>query len=358
MAEVYFSTSYRRARERFRIAADAIGASCDAFQVSGAGEGGLTIDVATLGPADAPAVVVSSGVHGVEGFFGSAVQLAMLDRLRRQPPDRGLRFVLIHAINPFGFDQLRRFDEANIDLNRNFLIDPQTYKGSPAGYAALDKFLNPASPAARWELPFHLQAMALIARHGMATLKSAVAGGQYEYPRGLFFGGSNPSASMIVVRDHCESWIGDAPSVVHIDLHSGLGRFGECRLMPVVSDAAPVAAFIDAFPDRSLEFEATHQRTAYPVRGGMGQWFVDRFGDRPYRFALAEFGTYGPLRVLAALRRENRFHFQGPRDTEAQRRAKAELLECFCPRSAAWRRRVIDTSLSIVDQASRWSARL
>lgn len=358
MVESYFSLSYRQARARFVAAAGAVGARCFTYDLDGAGQGGLSINVVAVGPEGAATVVVSSGVHGVEGFFGSAVQLALLDRISKQVLDGGLRFVLIHAINPFGFDQLRRGDEANVDLNRNFLLESQTYKGSPVGYAALDRFLNPASPVARWELPFHLQAMALIARHGMATLKSAVAGGQYEYPRGLFFGGSQPSASTIIVRDHCDRWIGDAPSVVHLDLHSGLGRFGQCKLMPVVSDAVPRSFFIDAFPAQQIEFDDDRQRTAYRVRGGMGQWLVDHFGDRTYRFALAEFGTYGPLRILAALRQENRFRFQGPHDTAAQHRAKAELLECFCPQSTAWRRRVIETSLSIVDQAARWSQRL
>ena len=41
----------------------------------------LTIDVAIFGNPDASkAVVISSGLHGVEGLFGSAVQLATIDR--------------------------------------------------------------------------------------------------------------------------------------------------------------------------------------------------------------------------------------------------------------------------------------
>ncbi len=79
------------------------------------------------------ALVVSSGVHGVEGFFGSAVQLAFLEKL---PPDwrppEGAAVVLIHALNPFGFAWQRRFNEENVDLNRNFLLAEQTYCRRPA----------------------------------------------------------------------------------------------------------------------------------------------------------------------------------------------------------------------------------
>ena len=61
-----------------------------------------------------------------------------------------LRCVLLHALNPYGFAWLRRVNEHNVDLNRNFLLPGEAYRGSPAGYAALDPLLNPKSPPARW----------------------------------------------------------------------------------------------------------------------------------------------------------------------------------------------------------------
>ena len=93
----------------------------------------LTIDIAVAGPAKPKsALVLSSGVHGVEGLFGSAVQLAFLERLSagwRLP--QGAAVVLIHAINPFGFAWRRRFNENNVDLNRNFLLPDEAYTGAP-----------------------------------------------------------------------------------------------------------------------------------------------------------------------------------------------------------------------------------
>ena len=88
--------------------------SCD-----GKTAGKFTIDVAVLGSDAAPAIVVSSGLHGVEGFLGSAIQLAMLEELKADTA-KNIRWVFIHAINPFGFAQIRRFNEDNVDLNRNF----------------------------------------------------------------------------------------------------------------------------------------------------------------------------------------------------------------------------------------------
>ena len=95
---------------------------------------------------------------------------------------RGVALVLIHALNPYGFAWVRRANEENVDLNRNFLLAGEPYAGSPARYAALDALLNPKHPPRRLDL-FRLRAMASILRHGMPQLKQAVAGGQYDFPQ-------------------------------------------------------------------------------------------------------------------------------------------------------------------------------
>ncbi|MBV8676351.1 MAG: DUF2817 domain-containing protein, partial [Planctomycetaceae bacterium] len=74
-----FSPDYLAARSRFRAAASALGLRLESYTIGAAGPSGedLMIDV-TLGGVEGASrvVVVSSGLHGVEGFFGSAVQVA------------------------------------------------------------------------------------------------------------------------------------------------------------------------------------------------------------------------------------------------------------------------------------------
>ena len=80
----------------------------------------LAIDSAYVGkPRAARLLVLSSGIHGVEGYFGSAVQLAWLDALAHRAPTVETGVLLIHAINPYGFAWRRRWNENNVDLNRN-----------------------------------------------------------------------------------------------------------------------------------------------------------------------------------------------------------------------------------------------
>src|SRR5690606_12223975 len=70
-----------------------------------------------------------------------------------------------------------------------------------------------------------------VLRHGMASLKQAVAGGQYEYPRGLFFGGHGPIATQRLLAQHLPELAAGAERIIHLDLHSGLGRLGTYMLI-------------------------------------------------------------------------------------------------------------------------------
>ncbi len=352
MSEQYFSESYSEARRRFKDAAASIGAGLHSYPIDAGSPEPLTIDVAVVGGTEAPAIVVSSGVHGVEGFFGSAVQLALLDRLAQARERLDIRYVLIHGVNPFGFSRLRRFNEDNVDLNRNFLTSLDDYQGAPGGYARLNGFLNPESPPSRFE-PFRLKAMWNIWRSGLQALKEAVAGGQYEYPRGLFFGGKGPCASTRVVQENCDAWVGASERIVHIDFHTGLGASGSYKLLLNESpDAAGYSWYPQVFGTECVEPHAEPGGTAYSVSGLFGEWMQHNFPGRDYRFAVAEFGTYGVIRVLGAIRAENRAHHYGSEGSALYGWAKQELLECFCPRAPAWRRRVVESGLGIIDQST------
>ena len=153
-----FSDSYAIARSRFLETAVNLGARLASFAIERKDDNGeaLFIDFALIGPSNPEKlVVISSGLHGVEGFFGSAVQLAFLQKLLNNGNsyiDAGVGVLLIHAINPYGFAMLRRTNEDNIDLNRNFLQPNEEYRGAPVGYSLINDFLNPKSPPPLFDL--------------------------------------------------------------------------------------------------------------------------------------------------------------------------------------------------------------
>ena len=76
-----FGQTYAEARTQFLFAADGAGLPVQAHRhpLVGADGEDLGIDVARFGAADAQRLlIVTSGCHGVEGFCGSGIQVALL----------------------------------------------------------------------------------------------------------------------------------------------------------------------------------------------------------------------------------------------------------------------------------------
>lgn len=351
-----FSANYSEARRRFREAAAALGWQLESVPVDVTGPDGseLTIDVAcsTLQPPD-KVLVISSGVHGVEGFFGSAVQTALLEHwAANNSAAPQIRCVFLHAVNPFGFAYRRRFDENNVDQNRNFLLPHESFAGAPPGYAELDPLLNPRLPS-RSRHRLAIRFLRLLGRHGLAGLRQAVAGGQYDFPRGLFFGGATASKSQLLLAQHLPRWLAHSTHVCHLDLHTGLGRSGQCRLLV---DYPPTALqhqwLTDWFGAGSFESTST-SGISYQVRGSFGRWCMARDLAPNYLFAFAEFGTYPPLRLLAALRTENQLFHWAAADAAPLEQARQRLAELYCPQSPRWRTQVIARATLLAEQAQR-----
>lgn len=349
-----FSPDYASARQQFRQLATRLGWQLEAHPIAAAGPGGeaLTVDVGwSPGSGQERVLVVSSGIHGVEGFFGSAVQVALLQSWAEVGPPP-LKCLFLHGLNPYGFAWLRRFDENNVDPNRNFLLPGEKYEGAPAGYAELDELLNPRRPPSRCDL-FSLQALWAVVRRGMPALQQSVAAGQYEYPRGLFFGGAGPSTTHQILGAHLARWLHRSRDVMHLDFHTGLGRSGTYKLLidTPLSDCQR-QRLTDWYGADAFE-ACDSQGISYDARGGFGRWCVAQNLAVNYLFACAEFGTYGPLKVLAGLRAENQAVQWGSPADASTIRAKQRLKELFCPAAATWRLRVLNQSMHIVNRAAQ-----
>ena len=315
----------------------------------------MTTDVLSSGSHDPHrTLIITTGLHGIEGFFGCALLLATLRSVIKQyaVPAR-TRVVLVHALNPWGFAHLRRTDEHNIDPNRNFLVRGQIYRGCPGEYEQLNNLLNPQHTPRRLDM-FSLRALAAISRFGFAAVKQGVASGQYEHPHGLFFGGRERSSVARHFMAMWPDWTCHARSVLHLDVHTGLGRTGRCKLLSSESPGDPRSTELtDLFGEDLVEF-ADSSGTAYEARGDLGRWCRESYSGGDYCYVCAEFGTLAPLRVLKALREENQAHHFGRPSEVAWQRAKDRLREAFCPASSRFRRRAIETAIPIIRTACRW----
>ena len=240
-----FARDYAEARAGFLAAAAKRGLKVEsALHPSRKGAAGedLAMDSVLLGPADAASLlIVTSGTHGVEGFCGSGCQRALLgdDELLKRMDAAKLAVLLVHALNPWGFSFLRRANEDNIDLNRNFL-DFSRPLPENAGYGELHGDLLPAE----WP-PTDANRAALGAsrkRMGDRVFQAAVSAGQSTHPDGLFFSGVAPSWSNRTLRALVKRHGAGKRRIGWIDIHTGLGPSGHGeKIFAGRNDAADLA---------------------------------------------------------------------------------------------------------------------
>ena len=350
-AEEYFSPDYQTARERFRAAATNAGAALHAIALPAQGPHGeaLTIDIAWLGALRPRHVFLhTTGVHGVEAYTGSAVQLALFDQPPAPGPEDAL--VLVHVLNPYGMAWLRRTNENNVDLNRNFLLDGAPWSGAPELYRALDPLLNPASKPSRDR--FGLRAAAAVVRYGFHRVKQAVAEGQYEFSRGLFFGGRELEPGPKLYIEWLRRHLSVTEYLFALDLHTGLGRRGTDTVLPRGAADATAPDILAVALGRKFA-DTAKPGVAYAVRGGLGGALTHVLPGVSIDCVLQEIGTYPPLNVLHALREENRWHFFG--DGSIVHPAKQRLREALCPAAVDWRRRAIELGTGLAKAAAHWT---
>ncbi|MCC9609759.1 M14 family metallopeptidase [Blastopirellula sp. JC732] len=352
-ADAWFPRDYAESRREFLAACKELGGEMESHAIDAVGPDGesLTIDLLTLGNRGAnDCLVLSSGLHGLEAPLGAAIQLHWMRNALSQSVPPNLRIVLIHALNPYGFAHRRRCEAENIDLNRSFMRRGEEHRGAPPLYEKLDPLLNPESPPGGFDF-FTLRAAAILARYGMTKVKQAIAGGQYEFPRGLFYGGKGASETQQLLTPHWKSWLGESRRVIHLDVHTGLGRWGELTLLSAPAmDTAWHRQVGETLGETGYDREKENS-VAYQARGDFGLWCSQQAGDIDYAYFCAEFGTYPAVRVLKALRAENQAHHWSDPKAAAFQTAKRSALEAFSPASKSWRQSTVARGVDLCKSA-------
>jgi hypothetical protein len=328
------SATYAASRARFLRSAAAKGATVVSHPhpLSGLAGEPLAIDVATIGSLDAPSVLlIVSGTHGVEGFTGSALQHHWL--VDGAHPD-GLRVVLLHAFNPYGFSWVRRVNEDNVDLNRNF-VDWSQPPPANEDYGGIAQLVVPD----RWDDDTQqattLQLLAYADEVGFERLQEVVSGGQYTHPTGVFYGGRGPVWSHRWLVEHVDSLVGGPERLVVVDLHTGLGPWGHGELISHEGRGAAgyergVAWWGDV---RSmLDGESVSANVS-------GDWLgaLDRLVPSAEVTAVAlEFGTVDTISVLQALRADAVLHASGDPLADGARAVRTQVRAAFADDDPAW----------------------
>ena len=350
----YFSRSYEEARHRFVLAAKPLATHFQSYVIEPVGRAGeaLATDVALIGPSDAERLLImTSATHGVEGFCGSACQLALLDdaamleRARRA----GVALLLVHAINPYGFSWLARTNEDNVDLNRN----DQTFDGRPLphnpGYAEIHDLLLPKEwpPTASNITGID----AYIAEHGQAAFAQVVTRGQYTHADGLFYGGNHTTASLLNLRHMLRQHGSRSKHIGWIDVHTGLGPRGQGEnIYAGGRDAAAVARARQWWgSDIAVPYEGSS--ASVDITGQLAGLIYQTCPDSLHTPMALEFGTVPLDAMIEALRGRN-WLLAHPEADDAKRDAILRAtLDAFYSNAADWHGMVLGQSRVAVLQA-------
>ena len=349
-----FATEYVAARQRFLDRVEKMNLEIETVPISKKGphEETLSTDYVWFGPKDATKLILhTSGVHGVEGFPGSAAAIHILDGLAKKklvlPEDCAIAFA--HIINPWGMAWLRRVNEDNADLNRNFLPPGEKYDGEPENYAKLDHLLNPKSMQKGREF-YTIRAAWHSFKLGFANAKQAVQEGQYTRPKSLQFGGEKLAESSLNFIAWCERNLSDVNRIIWIDFHTGLGPFGVDSLL--VGEGVDEASLKQRYGGRIQPLDPK-KGVAYKIRGGIQAGIEIRFPDKEWTSITQEFGTIKPIPLLRLARAENRLtQWSGkPPLRLLSSIERREMLKAFNPNSLKWRKMILQRSREIIEDA-------
>lgn len=197
----------------------------------------LYTDIALLGDESAKdVVVVTSGLHGVELPAGSIAQQILMSKIRSEHL-KGTRYVLVHALNPYGAAYALRTDldtegGRNIDPARNFIdfdtFDRSDFLANPEIASAFEKAkLSDSSLAMMWARLLYTA----FVEQGQSEFKRQFVRGQYSDPILPYYGGVRPSCTRLtwekIVRE--EILKSHVENIIHFDVHTGDGPFGDLQ---------------------------------------------------------------------------------------------------------------------------------
>ena len=351
-----FAATYAEARDRFTHAARDLGLAVERAvhpRASGAAGEELSVDWALAGDANARSLLVLlSGMHGVEGFCGSGCQVALMrdravvDAIRQS----GAAVLLYHAVNPYGFSHLRRTDEDNVDLNRNFR-DFARPAPVNAAYAEVHPFVVPGTWPPTPENTAALEGY--VRRHGVLGLQAAVSAGQAEFPDGLFYAGRAPAWSNTTLREVLAHHGRARERLGWIDFHTGLGPWGHGEKIYSGPNDATMLARARAWFGRDVTTFYDGTSTSAELSGVSFHAALDACPDVEFTGIGLEYGTRSYFDVFQALRAEQWLTNHPDASPPLRDAIKRNMRDAFYDDSDAWKAMVYGQARVAVLQALR-----
>ena len=361
----YFNDSYDEARKNFRLKSDELslkypGTKKFEIPVFSNKDTTLTIDFCFIqGSEKADKIIIlSSGVHGLEGYTGSAVQLFFMDNYISNEFLDKTSILLIHSVNPYGFKYTRRVTENNVDLNRNSDIDKKLYQTKNEGYHKVYDLINPkqkANPESFANRFFFVKAIKGIVKESMPVLRQAVLQGQYEFPEGMYYGGNDSEPQIKDLIPIIDTICNPYQTVFSIDLHTAYGERGKLHLFPNPVEESVRKRMENIFEGFHIDWGDSDD--FYTYSGDFAGYIGKINNDKIFIPMLFEYGTMdsqttiGSIKSLHVMILENQGEQYGFESEEDLKKVKNDFMEMYYPSSEAWKSHIIDETKIIFDKS-------
>ena len=348
-----FRTDYEDIRLHLQELSDGLGAEFASHPIDESDD--LYIDSFYLPSRDTQTnlVVLTTGVHGIEGYIGAAMLDVFFGEIYPTLDHSDTGVLVVANVNPYGMKHLRRYNENNVDLNRNFILDWDSFdRASNQEYPKVDTFLGPTGKIgnALWhEAGFYLSLAKTAVTEGADTISDALLTGQYEYPQGVYYGGDGDESSTVYLKDVFARCLESRyENIVHIDIHSGYGPRYNMVIFNSVFETMTEAESVAAFGYGNVI--AHDSESFYATTGDTTDFFyrlAQQKGTDTALFSTCfEFGTIGDaffdtILSLHYTVDENRNHFYPTDNGVSAQIVHENYMELFYPTETAWREKTV-----------------
>jgi hypothetical protein len=361
----YFNESYDEARKEFRLKSDELilkypGTKKFDIPVLCSKDTNLTIDFCFIPGSESAdkIIILSSGVHGLEGYTGSAVQLYFMDNYISNEFLDKTSILLIHGVNPYGFKYTRRVTENNVDLNRNSDIEKKLYQLKNEGYPKVYDLINPKGKVKAGSLAnrfFFIKAIKGIVKESMPVLRQAILQGQYEFPEGMYYGGNDSEPQIKDLIPIIDTICNPYQTVFAIDLHTAYGERGKLHLFPNPVEESVKKRMEAIFEGFHIDWGDSDD--FYTYTGDFAGYIGKINNDKVFIPMLFEYGTMnsqitiGSIKSLHVMILENQGEQYGYESEEDLKKVKNDFMEMYYPSSDAWKSHIIDETKIIFDKS-------
>ena len=351
MVDAYYPATYSDARANFQSACLDTGLDVRSYRNPETGPDGesLYCDVTLIGPRDAAGVIVAtSATHGVEGFAGSGIQVGLMRDSAAPKPGPGVALLLVHTINPHGMAWLRRENEDNVDLNRNFVDHAGGNYPENDLFEELVDYLVPTVWDADAFDSYNTAIAELNKTYGEVPVRKAMHKGQYRHPDSIHYGGDKATWSNVTLGSICAEFLGDAKRAVMIDLHTGLGPYGYGELMTPSQPGEPVYDLLFDWYGEQVH-STTAGATEYAgSKGSILAGFRPPVDGLEWASVGLEYGTREREHIRRCMLANTWLHLHGDLDSDLGRQIRREFWDCYYPNESEWKRLVWERGQEVI----------